>query len=251
MNTEQEQPETPRKQEKPRETAHILVVDDEESVANVVRAILCDAGFDVVALYSGAEAVEYCLHNPVDLLLLDICMPEMDGFEVCRQLKKSERTQNIPIVLQSALSEPEHKIEGFSLGVFDYVTKPFRNEEIVARVSNILARQRIMRQAVESSRVDTLRQLSVTLADRITNPLSDIMAGCQILSNNLNNPRKVFETAEMIKTSVDQIYDVLVRLSYAKDAPSTEYVMGISMIDLDQLESDVTQDGPEDKNKTG
>ena len=212
----------------------ILVVDDDSSVAEMHKSCLQYHGYRVAVASDGLQGLQKCLEQIPDLILLDICMPGLDGFQVCQALKEDSRTANIPIVLLSALSEPELKIRGFRLGVFDYLTKPCSQEELIARIRNILARERINKQTIEESKITTLRQLSVTLADRITNPLSEIMGCCQLLSRHLDDRDKTVETIEIIKASVDRIYSVLVKLSKASQVHSTDYSQGIQMIDLDR-----------------
>jgi len=212
---------------------HILVTDDDVSMSNMVRDLLADSGYDVALASNGPACIEQCRKRIPDLILLDIRMPGMDGFEVCRKLKKDERTAKVPIMLLSALTEPEHKIRGFALGVFDYLTKPFSNEELLVRVENILTRQRLLKRDFEESKLDTIRQLSVTLADQINNPLASIMAGCQILSKHIDNREKVIEVLEMITDSVNRIYTALFNLTSAPGVKSTEYSKGIRMIDVE------------------
>ncbi|HEQ60627.1 MAG TPA: response regulator [Firmicutes bacterium] len=212
---------------------HILVVDDDPSLSNMVRDLLSDAGYDAAVVSNGPDCLDHCHRRLPDLILLDIRMPGMDGYEVCRALKHDPRTAAIPIVLLSALTETEHKIRGFSLGVFDYLTKPFSNEELLARIGNILGRQRLLKKTFEASKVDTVRQMSVTLADRINNPLAGIMACCQIISKNIHNPEKVVEVLERINESVYQIYTVLLKLASAHEVKSAEYSQGIPMVDVE------------------
>lgn len=226
-----------------RRPIRILVVDDDESFSTMLQDLLLDSGYDVTLMSDGPSCINYCERQKPDLILLDIRMPGMDGFEVCRALKENKQTADIPIILLSGLTETEHKIRGFSLGVFHYLTKPFPAEELLARVENILGRQRLVQQALEASKVDTVRQLSVTLADRINNPLAGIMACCQILSKHIDDREKVIAIVENIKESVDQIYSVLVKLSQADRVESAHYSQGINMIDVEKLPEPDTNPG--------
>ena len=113
---------------------NILAVDDTPASLKLLSDILSDEGYNVRPARSGELALESAFITPPDLFLLDICMPNMDGFEVCRQLKANPKTRNIPVVFLSALSEVDEKVRGFSLGAVDFVTKPFQREELLARV---------------------------------------------------------------------------------------------------------------------
>jgi CheY-like chemotaxis protein len=221
----------------PQPHRHILVADDDESVRGVVHDYLVETGYRVSTAANGAECIKKCLQDRPDLLVLDVMMPEMSGFEVCGKLRGDPATADVPIMMISGLTDPEHKIRGFSLGVFHYMSKPFSCKELRARIENILARQKIVDQNVEQSKVETVRQLAVALADKINNPLAEITALCQILSKNIDDRAKVIEIVEMISESVDSIYSVLLKLTSVDHLESTNYTEGISMIDVDHLSS--------------
>ena len=91
---------------------------------------------------NGRKALEFVKKKPPDIILLDIMMPEMDGLEVCRQLKREETTRDIPVIFISALTETADKLKGFHAGGVDYITKPFHKEEVLARVQAHLALKR-------------------------------------------------------------------------------------------------------------
>jgi PAS domain S-box-containing protein len=118
-----------------RATPHdIMVVDDNPIILKLLQKVLEHQGYTVRTADSGAEALKSIASLLPDLILLDIKMPEMDGFEVCRRLKATETTREIPIIYLSAMDETEHKIEGFKAGGVDYITKPFQSEEVLSRV---------------------------------------------------------------------------------------------------------------------
>lgn len=112
----------------------ILVVDDVVKNIQVIGKILRDKGFLVSVAQTGIQALEIVRNHLPDLVLLDIVMPEMDGFETCRQLKKEIKFQTIPIIFLSALAETTDKVRGFKAGAVDYVTKPIASEELLARI---------------------------------------------------------------------------------------------------------------------
>ena len=117
------------------EKGTILIVDDTPTNLSVLFDLLTASGIKVFIAEDGEDAldkVEYC--RP-DLILLDVIMPVIDGFETCRRLKASESTKDIPVIFMTALSDPEDKVRGLNLGAVDYVTKPLQHEEVLARVS--------------------------------------------------------------------------------------------------------------------
>ncbi len=116
----------------------ILIVDDIPKNLQVIGTILREKGFLFSVARSGSQALEIIEQNPPDLILLDIMMDDMDGFETCRRLKKNPATKGIPIIFLTALSDTASKVEGFNLGAVDFVTKPFQPEEVLARVETHL-----------------------------------------------------------------------------------------------------------------
>jgi len=117
--------------------ATILVVDDERNIVQLTRLYLAKEGFEVEVAYDGRQALEKAQSRHPDLIVLDVMMPEMDGFEVCRELRK---TSNVPIIILTARTDDVDKVVGLELGADDYVTKPFNPRELVARIKAVLRR---------------------------------------------------------------------------------------------------------------
>ncbi|MGN6159404.1 MAG: response regulator transcription factor [Devosia sp.] len=117
----------------------ILIADDEPNIREVISFALERAGYTVAVARNGAEALQVLRRGPVDLIVLDIGMPEMDGLEVCRQIRKNS---DVPILFLSARDEEIDRVLGLEIGGDDYVTKPFSARELVARVNVILKRAR-------------------------------------------------------------------------------------------------------------
>jgi two-component system, cell cycle sensor histidine kinase and response regulator CckA len=112
----------------------ILIVDDTPTNLDVLFDFLVDSGFTVLVAEDGESAIERAEYAPPDLILLDILMPGIDGFETCRRLKANESTKDIPIIFMTALIETVDKVKGLNLGAVDYVTKPLQHEEVLARI---------------------------------------------------------------------------------------------------------------------
>jgi len=115
----------------------ILVVDDERPIAEILKFNLDKEGYDVSLAFDGKEALDKALNESPDLIILDIMLPVMDGFDVCREIRKSSR---VPILMLTAKDSEIDKVLGLELGADDYVTKPFSPREITARVKAILRR---------------------------------------------------------------------------------------------------------------
>jgi DNA-binding response OmpR family regulator len=117
---------------------NILVVDDNEQNLSLIRTILRRHGFHSRLANNGEEALRQVRHRPPDLIILDVMMPGMDGIEVCRQLKDNDETRLIPIVIMTALDQPEDKIRGIEAGADDFLFKPVNQSELMARVRTAL-----------------------------------------------------------------------------------------------------------------
>ncbi|MDM8567469.1 sigma 54-interacting transcriptional regulator [Candidatus Halobeggiatoa sp. HSG11] len=119
-------------------TTKILIVDDESKNLGVLNNCLYQAGFEVLVAEDGEMALKLSNYNKPDLILLDIVMPDMDGFEVCRRLKQNEAIKNTPIIFLTAKTDIINKVKGLEMSAVDYITKPFQTEEVVARVEKHL-----------------------------------------------------------------------------------------------------------------
>ncbi|MDM8567092.1 PAS domain S-box protein [Candidatus Halobeggiatoa sp. HSG11] len=124
----------------------ILIVDDEPNNLALLHEYLCKANFKILIANNGKAALKRVEHIKPDLILLDIMMPEMGGFETCRQFKKNETTKDIPIIFITAKTDTVDKVKGFEIGAVDYVTKPFQHEELIARVNKHLTISRLRKQ---------------------------------------------------------------------------------------------------------
>jgi len=129
----------------------ILIVDDIPENLQLLAGMLSDQGYIVRLAPDGQLALQFVQSNPPDLILLDILMPDMDGYEVCKELKTSPTTQDIPVIFISALHEVFDKVKAFSVGGVDYITKPFEVQEVLARVENQLRLSRFSKQLLEQN----------------------------------------------------------------------------------------------------
>ena len=144
----------------------ILIVEDEEAIADLEKDYLELSGFEVEVANDGETGLEKALNEDFNLLILDLMLPGVDGFEICRQVRDSKNT---PIIMVSAKKDDIDKIRGLGLGADDYMTKPFSPSELVARVKAHLARyERLVGSAAEANKVIEIRGLKIdTTARRV------------------------------------------------------------------------------------
>jgi len=134
------------------EPEEILIVDDTPANLRLVSQILTQHGYRVRAVTGGARALESARTAPPNLILLDIRMPEVDGFQVCERLKAWPTTRDVPVIFMSALDDVQDKVRAFRTGGVDYITKPFQIDEVLARVETHLALRKLQRQLLEANR---------------------------------------------------------------------------------------------------
>ncbi len=130
----------------------ILIVEDEEGIARMIQVLLEARGFSTLVSHSGDEALAHLRNHPIDMVLLDVMMPGMDGYEVCRRLKADARWRHIPVVMLTAKDTVRDMVLGLEIGADDYITKPFNTEELIARIKVLLRIQRMSQEVLRRNR---------------------------------------------------------------------------------------------------
>jgi len=210
---------------------HILVVDDNLRNIQLIGTILREEGFPFSYAQSGKQALEIADTNPPNLILLDIMMPGMDGFETCEILKSNPKTNDIPVIFLSALSDTSKKVEGFNLGAVDYVTKPVQREELLARVEahleiqiyrkhlekeiqirtenlmrEVEERKKIEEQLVQAQKMETVGTLAGGLAHDFNNILGGIVSPLSLLKRKLKK-------GDIAKDQLEKYIDIMTESS--------------------------------------
>jgi DNA-binding NtrC family response regulator len=154
----------------------ILVADDTPANIEVLLKCLSQEGYRVLVAQDGESAVTQARYGRPDLILLDVMMPEIDGFEACRQLKADDETRDIPIIFMTVLDEIEDKVSAFELGAADYITKPFRYQEVMARVNTHLSLRRLQRE---------LQEMNQALEQRVAARTADLTRANESLQQEI------------------------------------------------------------------
>jgi len=138
----------------------ILIVEDSQTNIQVLGRVLKDEKYELAIATNGKEGYQMAINIDPDLILLDIMMPVMDGFETCKRLKLLDKTKNIPIIFLTARGNPDDVIAGFELGAVDYITKPFNSHELLARVKTHITLQQTIQELKRSlDEIKTLKGL--------------------------------------------------------------------------------------------
>jgi len=179
---------------------NILIVDDTPENLRLLSNVLTERGYKVRSVINGAMALMGAKAAPPDLILLDINMPDMNGYEVCEVLKADEQTREIPVIFISALDEVLDKVKGFAVGGRDYITKPFQLEEVLARIENQLTIRNLQQQLQEQNQrlqqeisdrekaEQALRVFLHSISHDLRNPVTGML---MVLKNLLNRPWSV------------------------------------------------------------
>ena len=176
----------------------ILIVDDDENICELLNLYLKKDGFDTLLAYNGMQAVEYSEKFNPDLILLDIMLPQLDGWQVCREIRKKS---DVPIIMLTAKGETFDKILGLELGADDYITKPFDTKEVIARIKAVLRRthDKENQQGVKEVRFDkliiNLTNYELTVGDeRIDTPPKEL----ELLYHLASNPNRVYTRDQLL-----------------------------------------------------
>ncbi|BDA75258.1 two-component hybrid sensor and regulator [Rivularia sp. IAM M-261] len=225
----------------------ILIIDDNPTNLEVLYETLVTAKYEIFVQMSGEEGIEIAIQQQPDLILLDVMMPGMDGFETCRRLQANAITQSIPIIFMTALCDSEDKIKGLSLGAVDYITKPFRQKEVLARVNIHIKLKRTtheLEQRVEertqelSQTLHSLKQMQLQLVqNEKMSALGQLVAG---VAHEINNPMGCINgNFVLMEDSVKDLFQVID--CYQKELPQPSVCLQecIEAVDLDYLRSDL------------
>jgi signal transduction histidine kinase len=184
---------------------NLLIVDDSPENLELLCVFLRDFGFEVDVAENGETALAQVKQRKPDLILLDVVMPGLDGFETCRILKENDETKDIPVIFMTALVNTSDKVKGFELGAVDHITKPLQPEEVVARITTHLTIKNLQRslqeQIVERDKlISQLDAFAHTVAHDLKNPLGVITGYMTYLNDNWSttSPEQIEELLQTI-----------------------------------------------------
>lgn len=204
----------------------VLIVDDIEENLQVVSNLLGESKFAILIARSGKQAIKIALKKNPDLILLDISMPEMDGFETCTILKSNKETKEIPIIFLTAHLHPEDIIKGFKHGAIDYITKPFNKEELIMRVYNHLnlkkskdiinkQKKKLEKQNNELTEANATKDKFFSIiAHDLKNPMSSILGFSELLNTYFDkyDTVKIKKYIKLIENDTKNIHKLLENL---------------------------------------
>lgn len=190
----------------------ILIVDDIPANIQVLGNVLRKAGYEVAFTDNGMDAIVKTKNFGFDLILLDVMMPQMDGFEVCARLKENPTTKDIPVIFLTAKSDSESLVKGFELGAVDYLTKPFKAPELLVRVHTHLALKHASEELFKSNAMKD--KLFSIIAHDLRGPVGNLSSVLEILIDNIEtfDKKTIIDTLNELKESASRAYELLQNL---------------------------------------
>jgi DNA-binding response OmpR family regulator len=216
----------------------ILVIDDLPENVFMLQDRLEHEGYAVLTAYDGKSGIEKATTELPDLILLDVMMPDINGFEVCKTLVNDEKTSNIPIILVTAKTGAEDTKEGLDAGAFDYIKKPFNKIELLARVRSALKLSEANKLLVEVEKRNTFFATVVTANHKIKQPLTLLSLSSAAIKRELKKDEVSKDTlmgkVKYIDIAVKEIADVLDKLNTIKEPIISEYTKNVKMIKVEE-----------------
>ena len=216
----------------------ILIVDDQPDNVFILQDRLQREGYNILTAYDGPGCIEKAEESLPDLILLDVMMPGMSGFDVCDQLVKNEKTTNIPIILVTALTDIDDVKQGLQVGAFDYIKKPYNRAELIARINSALKFSETSKVLLELEKINTFTATVVTANHEIKQPLTLINLSTAAINREIGkdniNRDTIVKRVEFIDNATKEIIKVLEKLSAIKNPVITDYVNDLKMIDLEK-----------------
>ncbi len=219
----------------------VLVVDDTPANLQVMVGMLKEKKYRIAVAPDGGKALDMVEKVAPDLILLDVMMPGMDGFEVCKKLKDNPSTAPVPVIFLTARAEPEDVVKGFEVGAVDYITKPFNKAELLARVETHLSLRRAQSEVIRLEQKNAALAMAVTANHEVNQPLT-VLKGNYEIFRKLLNPEHVTEKQEKVlgkmKTSIDRIETILQKFFKVDSIHFAEYIGDRKMVIFDDEEEE-------------
>ncbi|MBF0569677.1 MAG: response regulator [Candidatus Omnitrophica bacterium] len=212
----------------------ILIVDDKKTNRDLLRIFLSKAEEQYVFLEadSGVAALELVERERPDIILLDVVMPDMDGFEVCQKLKANEKHRAIPVLFITALDKTEDLVKCFSVGAADYIPKPVKAEEVKARVRTHLRIKKAEEDRLQVTNLQAVKNMVVTYNHNMNQPLMASITYLELLLALTPEDDKRRKSLLKIKSELGKVTDILKKIQELEQLKSVDYVGNIQMIDL-------------------
>jgi DNA-binding response OmpR family regulator len=216
----------------------VLVIDDLPENVFMLQDRLEHEGYEVITAYDGQTGIEKTRNELPDLILLDVMMPGITGFEVCKILANDIKTKNIPIILVTAKIGAEDTKEGLEAGAFDYIKKPFNKIELLARVNSALKLSDAQKMLIKAEKQNVFSATVVTANHKIKQPLTLMNLSAAAIKRELAkediSKEAITKRLNYIELAIKEINDVLNNMNTIKEPTMADYTQNIKMIKVDE-----------------
>ena len=215
----------------------ILIVDDQPENVKLLKERLTRENYEIISAFDGNSAIELAAEQSPDLILLDVMMPKMSGYSVCEVLSKGEKTRTIPVILVTALTNPEDLRRGFEAGAFDYIKKPVNKIELLARVNSALRFSEFNSMLLDLEKAKTYTATILRTKHDLNQPLTKINLAVSAIAREAKGKdfsRDVVQKKlDVIDDAARSIIELLEKLSSIKKPEITDYVNDLKILKID------------------
>ncbi len=218
----------------------LLVVDDSPVSSMLVSLILKKhSDYCTVRVWDGQACIKKAKEVKPDLILLDIQMPGMNGIEVCKVLKKDERTRDIPVIFVTASTDNETLKEAFESGGNDYVRKPVNKIELLARIKSVLLNKKMEKKLMEEEKLKGVLEMAGGICHELNQPMQVVSGYSELLLMDIEKDNSAYPYIKMIKEQTDEMGSITKKLMRITKYETRDYIEGSRIIDIDKAASAV------------
>ncbi len=210
--------------------ARILIVDDNPRNIQILGTILKHEGYQIIIAQNGYQAIKATKKAPPDLILLDIMMPQMDGFETCKKLKQDSAAKEIPIIFLTAKADTEDIVKGFEMGAVDYVTKPFNSVELLARVKTHM-------ELSYKRKLQGVIEMAGAVCHEMNQPLQTILGYSELILFDIQPIHPLYDKLINLRNEIDKMAKItrnLMQIIKHKTFKTKNLMKGQKIIDIDR-----------------
>ena len=218
----------------------LLVVDDSPVSSMLVSLILKKhSDYCTVRVWDGQACIKKAKEVKPDLILLDIQMPGMNGIEVCKVLKKDERTRDIPVIFVTASTDNGTLKEAFESGGNDYVRKPVNKIELLARIKSVLLHKKMEKKLMEEEKLNGVLEMAGGICHELNQPMQVVSGYSELLLMDIEKDNSAYPYIKMIKEQTDEMGSITKKLMRITKYETRDYIEGSRIIDIDKAASAV------------
>lgn len=218
----------------------ILVIEDDPVHRTVLESILTDEGYNVITTINGEDGINIAESEDVDLIITDIHMPVKDGFEVCREITSNPDKKYIPVVILTANQNQEDIVFGFEQGAFDYILKPFDNQELMARINAAIKFKELREELIAERQKTVLFELAGAAAHELNQPLTVLKTTAFLVKDKFSKEQltegEFLKYMDKMEIAIDRMSVIIKKMNELKEYKTKDYAMGQKIINLTDSE---------------